>query len=667
VVGESKILTVSYGTFSCTLEGFDDPFSTMKAIAEYFRDLAAEDRYFGAEPPQPDADILHKIAEQTIQSRVNAEVSNNSLILRQDHSEAKSQPTSFAPAVPPTQDSGGSVAGSTAFGSGETISEKLQRIRAVVSRDAAAPLAGAAFFNEDEHADQFGPQASDPGEEEGKIDTAPLADAGGYEDEAEPADAVAEPEPEASSAPNAVGNFLAGLKLDPEAEAVTAQEAELTDEMAEDSVAEAIEAEAGDAQDVEAPDLETQELEAQDVAAQEVDTEHETAEQAEPATSEDAAEAEAALTELTVEDEAAPRRRIVVQKISRAQIEAAQADGEDDSTLANMADEAPDLSEEAEAALMRELASVEADMEAGEAPDMAEADVAELAEGANSEDATIADVMAKQREATAEGRDTVEDASDAEAAPRQGHAALLVEDEDAALNRLMDATSSRMNEDDGAVRRASIAHLKAAVAATKADESIAKAAADEDAREMDQYRDDLARVVRPGRAHPRSEARTPSSLRPAPLVLVSEQRIDEDEGDTDTNAHAAVQPRRLSTNGNLALNPDYDEDAQTAKLRSTSTETFGDYATRQGALELPDLLEAAAAHFTYVEGTGEFTRPMLMRKICSVDTVEAPSREEGLRSFGALLREGKIVKDGSGKFFLAETSRFVQHPAPQEA
>jgi len=74
--------------------------------------------------------------------------------------------------------------------------------------------------------------------------------------------------------------------------------------------------------------------------------------------------------------------------------------------------------------------------------------------------------------------------------------------------------------------------------------------------------------------------------------------------------------------------------------------------------ELPDLLEAAAVYCTHIERRDGFTRPMLMRLLSGMPGQAAPSREDGLRAFGQLLREGRLEKLRRGHYGLVDGSRF---------
>ena len=77
-----------------------------------------------------------------------------------------------------------------------------------------------------------------------------------------------------------------------------------------------------------------------------------------------------------------------------------------------------------------------------------------------------------------------------------------------------------------------------------------------------------------------------------------------------------------------------------------------------GARDLPDLLEAAAAYASFVEGQPSFSRPEIMKRVARVDPTLQLSREDGLRSFGQLLRQGKFRKLERGQFTISESTRF---------
>lgn len=237
---------------------------------------------------------------------------------------------------------------------------------------------------------------------------------------------------------------------------------------------------------------------------------------------------------------------------------------------------------------------------------------------------------------------------------------------DQAVGRLMEQANSVLDDADVKRRQSAIAHLKAAVAATEAERLVAPSVPRTDM--MDSYRSDLESVVRP---NPASLARVGNADRPQPLVLVSAQRIDRLPRPDDAVPRMVlpVRPRRIGAAAPVALHADSligmdrDDDLDegeglddAAVNLFAETESFADFADRLGASELPDVLEAAAVYCASVLGRPEFSRPLVLRQIATLPATAGLSREDGLRVFGTLMRQGRIAKTRRGQFAVTDRS-----------
>ena len=681
MVGSSKILTVSYGTFSCTLEGFDQPFETMKSIAEYFRDLAADDRYFGAEPPQPDMQMLHQIAEREVKRRVETTVQKNGIMLRQTTDAlAGSNPAVAAPRERSDDDRRPSAprsdpADNTPFEvdiDGDSVAAKLSRIRAVVARARANRSADIAFV-EDEPIEAYLNQAPAVPEDADQQSPEPV------DDFATESAATDDSEP-----PVSLASLIAATDI-----------AEISDSTEAEQAAEAAQAAEQAAE-----------------AAQEAEQATEAARAAQAAEQEAEQAAEAARAAQAVASVAQhPIARVI--KLKRIEFEAALAAGEieevedddftenddlvaeiemDDDEDVAIADMAEDDSTGTLAAVLAKTDDDGADSvnvfsdDGGDSPEGAGADdsltegIRELIGQTSLDQDAAADLAAElaalQREATeaeiARGRsqdaDLGDDTEFESEVARQNHAEPTEDSDERALNRLLEETNTKLSETEGSRRRSAIAHLKAAVAATRADRLLKgnRTEPDED-ESLNRYRDDLAQVVRPrrpvsgvpnpGEPAPRERPADRLAARPAPLVLVSAQRVDQP---VDGAARIApVRPRRVSV-GQSTTTAEVEQGSGAIKGKPIS---FSDYAHARGASELTDVLEAAIAYAAEIEGQAELSRPQILRKAAALRPDLATSREKGLQSFGQLLRSGRIRKVGLGQFALNEAHASRQNRA----
>lgn len=741
MTSESKILTVSYGTFSCTLEGFDNPFDTMKAIAEYFRDLAAQDRHFGAEPPPPDAAMLHRLAEREV-SRLAASKADDSARLHAPAEAAVAEgpvapriqinPVNRRPAHPPVEpaapaeDDVSAPEPSLQDVIPDGVAAKLARIRRSVSP--AVSEAAASFTRFAADPDLQGEDLSPPLPEvaEAVPDDADLGIAAAEVQ----ADAPAE-EPNPAEAADSVAARLGALIASDvttaydEEEPAVAPAADWAEETIAEEAAPFVEVEADFVAEAELPEAVAVELtspEDLDLASQEDDL--------------------ALLAELDgiAQDEAriAALPDDVLPEDLPVEIDLAEAMQQDPLPEAVAADMSVDALPEASEAVAEPVAAAEVLAEATEA--LAEVEVP--AEAA----------VEPEAEPVAEPEEPAPPVSKAGSRARRVNSRVVrIHPDDAALDpegnidlgatrvlasanesdeisRLMQQAEEVMAEDENRRRHEALSRLKAAVAATEADRADLDYEAPKVEANLDPYRDDLAEAIQPDKmpeppaapevkprrksmtirpaAEPRPGTIRPGMISPPPLVLVSEQRIDRvpSPGAAPAPVPAAApskapvmpgispslpegQPMVALRTGRLSgaigagaavaasgmpvrnvvldkpsfgIATEAEEDEELAEdSKEIDERGFASFAETVGAKSMAEMLEAAAAYATCVENRSQFTRPQLMRRMMASAGTKTVSREDGLRSFGTLLRTGRIEKVTRGHYSLADTSPYL--------
>ncbi|MGR3434264.1 MAG: hypothetical protein ACU0CO_05140 [Shimia sp.] len=672
----TKILTVSYGTFSCTLEGFDDSFDTMKAIAEYFRDLAAEDRFFGAEPPQPDVQHLAMIAAREMNASVRAEATGQDVVLRPNDGAPRDgvvRPdtvTAEAPAPDPAPDPAAQPdAPPRAALSGDDRITPTPRV---------ADDRGVSDESEDEASATIPPADADSkAGSESSDDDAPtpvaMPPAGRNRAErAAPAD---------DSLAAKLQRIQAVVGADPRR--ATPVEAEYTeDEHAEepdrgrDRASPAAKIAAAAVTAAVATGVAREALSDGNEAPRAGERAH-----GEP--DEEPTEREAgAAPERVEEDTAAERPRPPrVLKMKRADYESAVAGGTLTPTVPGNGtqDGTPDmgpssLSAEDEEDLARELAAL-----AGDDPSDAPQADGEADAGADTvtpldPDPAPEDVAADEADAPdrapARAEDRREEAPAADAAPRRVERAdrrgrAVLEDridprgDDAAVDRLMAETEEKLSEPASRTRRQAFTHLKAAVAAKEADRAVA-GIPEAEANPEREYRKDLAQVVRPRRPAGRTPEAPATSRRPdaAPLKLVAAQRVDAARSaDPVQPRRVAVRPARPAEAASGASGASGASDAPEAT--AATVPGFDRFAADAGAQTLGEMLEAAAAFTTEVEGNAVFSRPHVMKMVQRAMPGGSFVREDGLRAFGTLLRKGRLEKVRGGQFRVTPETHYL--------
>jgi len=667
----------------------------MKSIAEYFRDLAADDRYFGAEPPTPDAEVLHRIAEQQVQKRVEARIEENGVVLRQESAD-----------LPSTREAASDMAVGKSLlrddvqqadeSSREAASDHYEKSQRIEAGDDI--IKHAAVHLEENTA------ASDQTDRNPYTDDDPMFEKIGAmlptnvdmytEDDVVKPVEVGKP----TNASEKIAIISAAV-----------DDFEYIGEFAEDQDTAIV-----DSNDNNSP-AGTNDMQAlmehthgagtrtsDAVAAQEAKEIHSNVDE-DMSFEERLAEIERNRAASGNEKQHAnirdPRENAdveqtdddvdaILEQLAQAEVDNdVHMDKFENPSKSNLQDTSIDI-------LTEESRQVDQDDD----PLRPVARITRIRRSAGRDNTMTMAAAQEDRPEAAKNRDTaLQDESepvsmiddkdiDTSARRKQALDSSETREDDQTLKRILEETNDKMDSQEVTRRRSSIEHLKAAVQAKRADQDAGDDL--DEQHEQDAYREDLARAVRPSNPNKRTteirprrpkqrdtEQAAPSM---APLVLVSEQRVDQSDADDgqyngETAQHVSpdrVSPRRIDRSSmksteNSDIPAPVDQDPETQSDRGSDIENdrsshyadpndFASYLDDSGATDMTEMMEVAASFVSNVKGQPEFTRPKVMRLVTGLDVNGDISREEALRAFGRLLRSGRIVKVARGRYALAD-------------
>lgn len=200
--------------------------------------------------------------------------------------------------------------------------------------------------------------------------------------------------------------------------------------------------------------------------------------------------------------------------------------------------------------------------------------------------------------------------------------------DDTAIERILAQTNDHMDSHDASRRRNAIGHLKAAVQAAIADKSEGGDGRDEDTYET-QFRSDLEQAKQD---------------KPTPENTATSTR---DRG---------VRPQDDNTNAPRSRQ-DASPETGSASTAYTDDQLFAAYVQHVNATDTEGYLRAAAVFASLSSGQPHFSRSEVVGLVAGLEVARDITREDVLRAFGRLLRDGVIIKVAQGSYSLAKDSQ----------